>query len=44
VNPYAETAYAKGRVLVRCMRDVDVGVRHPEAFSISTDIAPLASI
>jgi Phage capsid family len=28
VNPYETTAYAKGRVLVRAMRDTDVAVRH----------------
>lgn len=32
VNPYAETAYNKGNVMVRTMATVDVAVRHPEAF------------
>ena len=32
LNPYETTAYAKGRVLVRAMKDVDVAVRHGEAF------------
>jgi HK97 family phage major capsid protein len=38
VNPYAETAYSKGNVLVRAMSTVDIAVRHPEAFVVSTDI------
>jgi len=38
VNPYEGTAYSKGRVLIRAMRDVDVAVRHAEAFSKSTDL------
>jgi HK97 family phage major capsid protein len=33
VNPYADSAYARGRVLLRVMRDCDVAVRHPEAFT-----------
>lgn len=36
INPYETTAYAKGRVLVRAMRDVDVAVRHGEAFAHAT--------
>jgi HK97 family phage major capsid protein len=38
VNPYETTAYAKGRVLVRAMRDVDVQVRHAESFAFSDDL------
>jgi HK97 family phage major capsid protein len=38
VNPYETTAYAKGRVLVRAMRDVDVQVRHPESFAFADDL------
>jgi HK97 family phage major capsid protein len=38
VNPYETTAYAKGRVLVRAMRDVDVAVRHPESFVFAQDL------
>lgn len=38
LNPYETTAYAKGRVLVRAMRDVDVAVRHPESFAFADDI------
>ena len=37
-NPYETTAYAKGRVLIRAMKDVDVQVRHPEAFAFSDTI------
>lgn len=39
VNPYAETAYSKGNVLVRAMSTVDIAVRHPEAFVVADDIA-----
>lgn len=38
VNPYETTAYAKGRVLVRAMRDVNVAVRHAESFAVVTDL------
>lgn len=38
LNPYETTAYAKGRVLVRAMRDVDVQVRHPESFAAIKDL------
>jgi HK97 family phage major capsid protein len=38
VNPYETTAYAKGRVLVRAMRDVDVAVRHPTSFVFAQDL------
>ena len=38
VNPYEGAAYSRGRVLIRAMRDVDVAVRHPEAFSVTTDL------
>lgn len=39
VNPFAETAYSKGNVLVRAMSTVDIGIRHPESFVIANDIA-----
>lgn len=39
VNPYESTAYLRGRVLMRVMRDVDVAVRHPESFAFSIDTA-----
>lgn len=38
INPYETTAYAKGRVLVRAMRDVDVQVRHAESFAAIKDM------
>jgi HK97 family phage major capsid protein len=38
VNPYETTAYAKGRVLVRAMRDVDVAVRHGQSFAKATNL------
>jgi HK97 family phage major capsid protein len=38
LNPYETTAYAKGRVLVRAMKDVDVQVRHAESFVFQTDV------
>ena len=39
VNPYSETAYSKGNVLVRAMATVDVAVRHPQSFVIASDVA-----
>lgn len=39
VNPYAETPYSKGNVLVRAMSTVDIAVRHPEAFVVAEDLA-----
>ena len=39
VNPFAETAYGKGNVLVRIMSTVDIAVRHPEAFVFADDVA-----
>lgn len=38
VNPFAETAYGKGNVLVRAMATVDVALRHPEAFVVANDV------
>lgn len=38
VNPFAETAYSKGNVLVRAMSTVDIALRHPEAFVVADDI------
>ncbi|MCB1510055.1 MAG: phage major capsid protein [Hyphomicrobiaceae bacterium] len=38
VNPYEATAYAKGRVKVRVLRDCDVAVRHAAAFSYADDL------
>ena len=39
VNPYAQPAYGRGGVLVRAMSTVDVGVRHPQAFVVASDLA-----
>jgi len=38
VNPYAESSYNKGNILVRAMSTVDIAVRHPEAFVVADDI------
>ncbi|WP_017998286.1 phage major capsid protein [Paracoccus sp. N5] len=38
VNPYGDSAYARGRVQVRAMQDVDVAVRHGESFAVATDL------
>jgi HK97 family phage major capsid protein len=38
VNPYESTAYSRGRVLIRAMRDCDVGVRHAKAFARATNM------
>lgn len=40
VNPYAETPYRRGGVLVRAMSTVDVAVRHEEAFVVATEGTP----
>lgn len=32
VNPFAETAYSKGNILIRAMATVDFGVRRPASF------------
>lgn len=39
VNPYAETAYRRGGVLVRAMATCDIAIRHPEAFVVANDVA-----
>jgi HK97 family phage major capsid protein len=38
VNPYESTAYLKGRILVRAMKDVDVAVRHAASFVFQADV------
>lgn len=38
VNPYAETAYSKGNVLIRAMASVDFGVRRPASFVSATGV------
>ena len=39
VNPFAETAYSKGNVLVRAMSTIDIALRHPESFVVAEDVA-----
>lgn len=39
VNPFAETPFGKGNVLVRIMATVDVAVRQPKAFVLADDVA-----
>lgn len=39
VNPYEAGAYSRGAVKVRAMSTVDVGIRHPTAFVIASDVA-----
>lgn len=39
VNPYAETAYSKGNILIRAMATVDFGVRRPASFVSATGVA-----
>ena len=39
VNAMAEAPFRKGNVLVRAMSTVDIGVRHPEAFVVASDLA-----
>ncbi len=39
VNPYAETAYSKGNILVRAMATVDFGVRRAASFVSATGVA-----
>lgn len=38
-NPYAETAYKRGGVMVRALMTADVAVRRPEAFVVASDVA-----
>ena len=38
VNPYAETAYSKGNILIRAMATVDFGVRRPASFVRATGV------
>lgn len=38
VNPYAETPYRRGGVLVRAMSTVDVAIRHEKAFVVATKV------
>lgn len=38
VNPYSESAYAKGNLLIRAMASVDFGVRRPASFAKATGV------
>jgi HK97 family phage major capsid protein len=38
VNPYAESAYSKGNLLIRAMATVDFGIRRPGSFAIATGV------
>ncbi len=38
VNPFAESAYSKGNILVRAMATVDFGVRRPASFTKATGV------
>jgi len=38
-NPYESTAYGRGRVLIRVMRDCDVQVRHAQSFAFSDNLS-----
>jgi HK97 family phage major capsid protein len=38
VNPFAESAYSKGNILVRAMASVDFGVRRPASFVSATGV------
>jgi HK97 family phage major capsid protein len=38
VNPYAETPFSKGNILVRGMLTADIKLRHPESFAKIADI------
>lgn len=37
-NPWSDSAYRKGNVQVRIIADLDVAVRHPEAFAFAADV------
>ena len=41
VNPYSETAYTKGNVLIRAMATCDIAIRHEEAFVWADDVPAL---
>jgi Phage capsid family. len=38
VNPFAESAYAKGNILIRAMATVDFGIRRPASFVKATGV------
>ena len=37
LNPYDSTAYPKGRVVVRALKDLDIQVRHAKSFTVCSD-------
>lgn len=37
-NPYSETAYARGGVMIRALMTADMSVRHPGAFVVADDV------
>jgi HK97 family phage major capsid protein len=37
-NPFGDTPYARGRVQIRAMRDVDIAVRHGQSFAKATTL------
>ena len=41
-NPFAETSYAKGNVLVRAMATADIGIRQPLSFAFMTSLLTTA--
>ncbi|HMO48761.1 MAG TPA: phage major capsid protein [Rubrivivax sp.] len=41
VNPFSETAYTKGNVLVRAMATCDIAIRHEQAFVYADDLPDL---
>lgn len=41
VNPYSETAYSKGNVMIRAMATCDIAIRHEEAFVWADDVPSL---
>lgn len=38
INPYSETAYTKGNILIRALATCDIAVRHAEAFQYADDV------
>lgn len=43
VNPFAESAYSKGNILIRAMATVDFGVRRPASFVKATGVITTAA-
>jgi Phage capsid family len=38
LNPFDSTAFPRGRVVIRAIRDVDLSVRHGEVFAFATNL------